>query len=79
MIYTYSDLFNSLPIKDQAEAERLLNGAFAIMCYLKEGDRLRTAFAEFTKISGDLIIIDHKKNYNLILDELEKNNIAKLT
>jgi len=79
MIYTYSDLFNSLPIKDQAEAERLLNAAFAILCYLKDGDSLRTSFAEFSKISGDLCYIDHKKNYNLILDELEKNNIAKLS
>lgn len=78
MIYNSADLFNSIPIKDQKEAERILNTAFAILCYLKDGEKFSTSFAEFHKISSDLICIEHKKINSLVLDELEKNNIAKL-
>jgi hypothetical protein len=77
-MFNYPDLFNSIPIKDQAEAERLLNTAFSILCYLKDGENFTTPFAVFEKISSDVIYIDFKKTNNLLLDELEKNNIAKI-
>ena len=78
MRISYADIFKSIPIKDQSEAEKILNMAFSLLCSLKEGDSLTTSFATFNKISPELIYIDHKNINNLILDELEKSNIAKL-
>lgn len=76
--FSYADIFKSLPTKDQADAERLLNTAFGMLSYMKDGESFKTSFATFKKLSADVIYIDYKKNHNLILDELEKSNIAKL-
>ena len=55
-----------------------MNTAFGMLSYMKDGESFKTSFATFKKLSSDVIYIDYKKNHNLILDELEKSNIAKL-
>lgn len=77
-VFSFSDIFKSLPTKDQAEAERLINTAFGMLCYMKDGESFKTSFATFKKLSSDVIYVDYKKNHSLVLDELEKSNIAKL-
>lgn len=77
-LYNYSDLFNSIPIKDAKEAERIINTAFAILCYLKDGEEFTTSFATFSKISSDLIHVSYKKSNNMVWDELQKNSVAKI-
>ena len=75
--YTPSDFFKAIPIRDPAEAEKILCTVLGILCYLKEGDILVTPFVNFQKLQHDIIYVQHKRSRDIILDELEKNNITK--
>jgi len=73
-----SKLLKILNVKDEAEAEKILNCCFGFLIYLKEGQVLKTNTASFEKISNDLIHIDAKIDIKKTVKSLEKSKFIRI-
>lgn len=71
-------LLKVLNIKDEGEAEKVLQSCFGFLIYLKEGQKLVTNTATFEKISNDLIHIQSKVDVKKTVKSLEKAKYIRL-
>lgn len=72
------DIFRTIGIKNKPEYEHILSVSYRFLTYLEVGSSIKTSFAEFTKISEDLIQIDVNLNTKLTVDSLASGRIINL-
>lgn len=71
-------LFKVLNVRDEAEAQRILQSCFGFLLYLQQGQTLETNTASFQKISHDLIYINPKIDLKKTVEALEKTKLIRI-
>jgi len=71
-------IFRSLGIRDTKEAKNVLQVAFGFLLYLKDGEKLETANATFTKVTSDLVHISPNIDMQDVVTSLDRKNVIKL-
>lgn len=73
-----NDVLEQLGVKAEKTTLKAMSGSLSLLVSLREGDTMKTSFAEFTKLSDDLIHIKSDIKHKEIIDTLEHNEIIHL-